>query len=203
MCELEDQTMFSCKEHLQSEVDSVVASKAILVHGPDFPENFSSFLMKFLIQELKDSCPKLYGLIQQLSKTKGNDSDSSITGEELKCVMALCTILNARSSRVRGIQLMMSLMLLARSTSKQVTITMLYITRITFSRQNHAGICMSYKSSWDYLLAFTKEAKLVEKVRSGHWIWSTTRHDSQGMYAVPQGCMCFRFFQIITLRCSM
>ena len=42
MCELEDQTMFSCKEHLQSEVDSVVASKAILVHGPDFPENFSS-----------------------------------------------------------------------------------------------------------------------------------------------------------------
>ena len=76
--ELEDQTMLLFKEHLQSEVDSVVASKAVVVHVPDSPKNFSSFSIKFVIQELKDSCPELYGLIQQLSKTRRNDSDSLI-----------------------------------------------------------------------------------------------------------------------------
>ena len=52
------------------------------------------------------------------------------------------------------------------------------------------GECLNYKSIWDYLLQLTTEAKLVEKVWSGHWIWSydnlniycSVRHERQGEY---------------------
>ena len=47
---------------------------------------------------------------------------------------------------------------------------------------------MSYTATWDHLLALTKEANLLSKVQSGHWIWAydnlnihlTTRHERQG-----------------------
>ena len=46
--------------------------------------------------------------------------DSSTSIKEIKGVISLCTVLNARSNRVKGVQLLVSMMLIARSTSKQV-----------------------------------------------------------------------------------
>ena len=40
---------------------------------------------------------------------------------EIKVLVSLCTLLNARSSRTIGLQLFLSLMLVARGTAKQVT----------------------------------------------------------------------------------
>ena len=107
------------KDHLRSEVDSAILSRGV---RPDSVHDFSSFSMDAVVQELQKTCPDLCHLLQQLGSTRKNESNSktSLTGEDLKVVMSACTLLNARSTRARGLQLMISLMLIARSTSKQV-----------------------------------------------------------------------------------
>lgn len=53
---------------------------------------------------------------------------------------------------------------------------------------SHAGICMSYTSTWTYLQKLTHEAKYTEQVQSGHWMWvydnlnrhQTVRHEREG-----------------------
>ena len=63
------------------------------------------------------SCTSLYS---NLVAHRGNARDGARPDEELKAVMALCTLLNARSARTKGLQLMVSLMLVARATGRQV-----------------------------------------------------------------------------------
>ena len=82
--------------------------------------------MSGIITELQSSCPELFTLVQQLSSTQRNARPDTLPVEHLKGVMAVCTLLNARSARVKGLQLMLSLMLslmlVARTTGKQVYI---------------------------------------------------------------------------------
>ena len=55
---------------------------------------------------------------------------------------------------------------------------------------------MSYSSTWEHLLSLTREAELLSKVQSGHWIWaydnlnihSHTRHERQGMCTLLPQC---------------
>ena len=83
--------------------------------------------MSAVITELQASCPQLYQLVQQLGCTPRNARDGRLSDEELKGVMAVCTLLNARSARLKGLQLMISLMLVARTTGRQVyTCTYMY-----------------------------------------------------------------------------
>ena len=44
---------------------------------------------------------------------------------------------------------------------------------------NNAGVCMSYKASWQYLQKLTEEAEYLKVVRKGHWIWV---HDNVNLY---------------------
>ena len=62
-----------------------------------------------------------------------NARDGARPDEELKAVMALCTLLNARSARVKGLQLMVSLMLVARATGRQVGIYTYLTTHLWLS----------------------------------------------------------------------
>ena len=78
--------------------------------------------MSAVISELQSDCPELYKLVQQLGSTQRNARDGTRPDEELKAVMALCTLLNALSARTKGLQLMVSLMLVARATGRQVGI---------------------------------------------------------------------------------
>lgn len=53
---------------------------------------------------------------------------------------------------------------------------------------NHAGLCVSYTSVWKYLKQLTAEARFLEIVREGHWLWvydnlnlhQHVRHERQG-----------------------
>ena len=36
---------------------------------------------------------------------------------------------------------------------------------------NHAGLCVSYATVWKYLKQLTAEARFLEIVREGHWLW--------------------------------
>ena len=94
----------SAAQYLCSEVDSAVCSRQMLLHGPDTVERFAEFSMSAVITELQASCPQLYQLVQQLGCTQRNARDGRLPDEELKGVMAVCTLLNARSARVKGLQ---------------------------------------------------------------------------------------------------
>ena len=93
---------------LCAEIDDAVCSRQMLLHGPDTVEHFERFSMSAVIAELQSSCPEVYTLVQQLGSTQRNARDGALPDEELKGVMAICTLLNARSARVKGLQLMVS-----------------------------------------------------------------------------------------------
>ena len=107
------------QQHLESEIESIASSRKMIRNGPDTVQHFEAFSMSGVIAELQTECPELYSLVRQLGNTQRNVKGST-SDEELKGVMAICTLLNARSARVRGMQLLISLMLVARGTGKQV-----------------------------------------------------------------------------------
>ena len=53
---------------------------------------------------------------------------------------------------------------------------------------NHAGVCLSYDSTWLYLKRLTDEARYLQVVKQGHWMWAydinihmQARHERQGL----------------------
>ena len=85
------------------------------------------------------------------TSTQRNARDGARPDEELKAVMALCTLLNARSARTKGLQLMVSLMLVARATGRQVGI---YTCTIRYAYQYKHVVyihvqCMCLNSGYD------------------------------------------------------
>ena len=122
--------------------------------SPDSYEHFHGFSIDGVICELKEQVPDIYTFITQLADVQWNVGPDEVSRTlELKAVTALCTLLNARCSKVKRIQLLLSMMLISRSTSKQVgeeseyldictcvhTYNFLYVLTVL----NHAGVCMS------------------------------------------------------------
>ena len=74
-------------------------------------------------------------------------------------------------------------MLIARATSRQVSTHHLYKIIITGSHVypqaitvlNNAGVCVSYVSAWRRLVV---GVQYLEVIRTGHWIWITTRSET-------------------------
>ena len=59
------------------------------------------------------------------------------------------------------------------------------------------GVCASYTTAWKYLKSLTTEARYLEMIQSGHWIWAYDnlnlkqhiRHEREGKYCA---CMYFK-----------
>ena len=51
------------------------------------------------------------------------DDEGSLTQNEIKALVSLCILANARSRQTKGLQLFISLMLIARAVNKQVHIS--------------------------------------------------------------------------------
>ena len=57
---------------------------------------------------------------------------------------------------------------------------------------NHMGVCAPYKNAWKYLKSLTTEARYLEMIRSGHWMWAydnlnlkqQIRHEREGSYVL-------------------
>ena len=104
-------------------------SSSILIHGPDTVEGFESFSIDAVISEVKQCSPDLLSLFNRLGDVRRNvpDDCDDLAAEEIKALIALCTLLNAKSRKVKGMQLFMGMMLTARATSRQVFITETYM----------------------------------------------------------------------------
>ena len=112
-------------QNLVKEADMVIACGNQSSHGPDNIDKLSDFSIDAVIAEFQSYAPSLYAFFQQLGHTSHNPSEISLPVEQMKALMALCTLMNARSNRFKGLQLLLSMMLVARATNKQVYITLL------------------------------------------------------------------------------
>lgn len=107
--------------YLTMQVDALPQS-SLTASGPDSYEHFHEFTVEGMIHELQELVPDLYGLFMHLGDVSRTVGPDAVSTQKLKAISALCTTMNARSSRVKGLQLLISMMLIARSTSKQYTI---------------------------------------------------------------------------------
>lgn len=117
--QLEDRVR-ELEQHLEfsREINSLLAPNLSLYHGPNNIANFEGFKMDSLVEELVKVAPNLYSLFQTLGQTSRHATDDH--GTDVMTVMSICTLLKCRSQKVLGVQLLITLMLLARSTNKQV-----------------------------------------------------------------------------------
>ena len=118
---LESAQSASYAQQLEQQVEAVVQHRGAVVHGPDTPEHLATFSMDCVISEVKQYAPDVYQLFQVLGKTSRNAQEGQLPTEELKAAISLATLLNTRSNRAKGIQLLLGIMLIARATHKHVS----------------------------------------------------------------------------------
>ena len=95
-----------------------------VVDGPNTIQHFHDFSMDSVISELRAYAPDVHRLFMTLGETSRNitSDDSRPCVEEIRATTSLCALLKARSARVKGIQLLLAFMLIARATHRQVSI---------------------------------------------------------------------------------
>ena len=111
-------------QHLINQAERAMSLATNSSKGPDSHERLSEFSVDTIISELSECSPDLYQFFQLVGDTARSSSSKlaqlDLSVQEMKVIMSLCTILNARCNRFKGMQLLLSFMLIARGTSKQV-----------------------------------------------------------------------------------
>lgn len=113
-----DQLQRYCPAQLSDQLAHLTFPSNAVYHGPDTVQHFSRV---YDGSECKEYAPDLLKLVMQLGQTDRYVSGSTPynTGE-LKALMSLFTLVKCRSTKVLGIQLLITFMLIARSASRQV-----------------------------------------------------------------------------------
>lgn len=111
---------------LNAQMKSIVHTDMMCYHGPDTVGHLESFSLDECIAEFRVHAPDVVDLIGKLGNCSrhddGEDGDEHSHIATLRLTTVLCTLLKCRSVKVLGLQLFLSIMLIARSTSKQVWI---------------------------------------------------------------------------------
>ena len=103
----------------------MVALSSHVVGSQDITiQHVNTFSIERIISDFEHEAPDLILLFKALSQSSRNVCDNSLSVEGIKAIVSLFTLLNARTNRANRFQLLMSIMLIARATSKQVRISM-------------------------------------------------------------------------------
>ena len=102
------------------QADEIIQHKSVVSQGPISLEAFHQLDFESIVAEIRTRAPDLYHLFMALGDTQRNKQKSEVTTEEIKAISGLCSTLNARSARLKGLQLLTGMMLVARGTSRQV-----------------------------------------------------------------------------------
>ena len=111
-----EQEKFDGASQLSSELLSLLQPVHAAYHGPDSITHFESFSFDVIVDEFQQLAPNLYELFKSLGG--GVSTDNDVT--EVRVATSLSILLKCRSAKVLGVQLLLTLMLLARATSRQV-----------------------------------------------------------------------------------
>ena len=107
-------------ETIDTEVQRMLNPSLAAYHGPDTLDHFQAFSINSVIKEVHTHSPELFRLLQLIGKSDRHDNPESRQVSQLKIVSSLAALLKCRSAKVLGVQLLMTFMLIARATSKQV-----------------------------------------------------------------------------------
>ena len=108
----------------KDELLSLVSSSRMIADGPITTEGLHGFSLSSLIAEVREIAPSFFSLLCDLGDVRRNaDDEDSLTQNEIKTLVSLCVLANARSRQTKGLQLFISLMLIARAVNKQVHIS--------------------------------------------------------------------------------
>ena len=110
---------------LESQIGSLLSSQNTAFHGPDTITHFNDFSMDHVITEFKNQAPDVWQLLNNLGNTgRFSEDNEQRQLAQLRIVSCLSTLLKTRSHKTLGVQLLISLMLIARATSRRVGIYM-------------------------------------------------------------------------------
>ena len=115
-------------EDLSKQIGQVIQHGYQVVDGPNTLQHFHDFSLDSVISELRAHAPDVHRLFMTLGGTSRNvtSDDSHPCVEETRAIASLCTLLKACSVRVKGIQLLLAFMLIARATHRQVSSISVY-----------------------------------------------------------------------------
>ena len=101
--------------NIESETEQLISCSCIS-DGPNTIEHLNSFSISAILSTIKAKAPNLLQLFETLRNTSRNLSEShlGLAVEQLKALVSICPLL--------GLQLLISIMLVARTTNKQVRI---------------------------------------------------------------------------------
>ena len=107
-------------------MQSLLNPNMLAYHGPDTIAHLQGFSIDSIIEEFTTKAPDVMDLIRQLGncgRFEGTDSDDEkVRAATLRTATSLCAILKCRSTKVLGLQLFLSIMLIVRAAHKQVWI---------------------------------------------------------------------------------
>ena len=108
-------------DNLFQQIDSLLQKGDQVLNGPDTTEHMDEFSLSGIASEFQSLAPDVYSLFEQLVDIhRHSTSEEEVTLEQHKMVTLLSTLLNVRSRQAKGLQLLLSLVLVARATSKLV-----------------------------------------------------------------------------------
>ena len=114
---------------LVSQVQLMMNSARSAYHGPDTADHFHSFSIDHVISELHTHAPDVFRLFNIIGNADRHEDAEHAKVAQLQCVSSLLNLLKCRSVKVLGVQLLMTFMLIARATNKEVS-------TITFTLQH-------------------------------------------------------------------
>ena len=108
---------------LASQMDGMVSAQYSAYHGPDTTANFNDFSIDHLTTEFKVHAPDVWLLLNILGNTdRFSENDEQRALAEGRAASSMCAILKCRRLKTLGIQLLISLVLIARATNRRVHI---------------------------------------------------------------------------------
>ena len=96
-----------------------------MYHGPDTLQHFQSFSIDEVLREIRTHAPDVLHLFQVIGKPDRHDDPEVARVSQIMLVSSMATLLKCRSIKVLGAQLLLTFMLIARATSKQVKLSKL------------------------------------------------------------------------------
>ena len=112
-------------QQLVKQIKCLATPSNSVYHGPDSVEHFTEFSIDTVLKEFEQIAPDVFRLLKILGSyyqhVQEGEEVSSIQGS--KVVMAMCALLKSRTIRVLGLHLLISFMLVAWSTSRQVCVS--------------------------------------------------------------------------------
>ena len=90
-------------------------------HGPDTVGHFYSFSIDHVISELHTHAPDVFRLFNLIGKVERHEDSEHTKVAQLQSVSSLLNLLKCRSVKVLGVLLLLTFMLIARATNKQVS----------------------------------------------------------------------------------